>query len=225
MLTLSIQKSVTRFVEAGALAEQLPELRAAVGSRLARRMSPLSLLLSQVVGELFLAEGTVDCPVYYVTHYSETRALETYLRSFPTLSPAAFQGSIHPSGIQQAMIARKQSLQTLIPLVAPQTCLAASLAPVFDDPAPEIILLCGEEEGTWLAEHEAASTTTFAAGLRLSREPSGRSLVFEPRDDQPRAEASEEPEALLAFVRALQSGERWCLSDAGARLELSRKSA
>ncbi|MCC5841629.1 MAG: hypothetical protein JJT96_16055 [Opitutales bacterium] len=129
----------------------------------ARRMSVLGRLLYGL-----LRGEAVDPaePLVYGTAFAEARALETYLRSLPAASPTAFQTSIHPSALQQALIARGQPVGHLVPLageddLAARACLCALLSP-----APAGLLLLGEETGTWLLDHGLASRDTWAVLLR-----------------------------------------------------------
>jgi hypothetical protein len=78
-----------------------------------RRMTTLGMLVGGALSRLEPAEGDA---VVYATGYSESRTLEAYLDSFPTPSPTLFQTSIHPSAVQQLMIARQQPVREFMPL-------------------------------------------------------------------------------------------------------------
>jgi hypothetical protein len=133
-----------------------------------RRMTTLGMLVGGALARLEPAE---DDAVVYATGYSESCTLEAYLDSFPTPSPTLFQTSIHPSAVQQLMIARQQPVREFMPLSggaflafhALRTCLLA--------PAGRILLCGGEERGTWLVEHGLASERTFGFAAALTREP------------------------------------------------------
>src|SRR5213078_4454274 len=77
-----------------------------------RRMTHLGMLLGSTLDGVAL---TSDDAVVYATRFGETRALEEFLTSFPTASPLLFQTSIHPSGMQQVLIARQQPVARLWP--------------------------------------------------------------------------------------------------------------
>lgn len=135
-----------------------------------RRMTQLGLLVGAALDEVGLR---ADDALVYASAYAETRALEGYLESFPSASPTLFQTSIHPSAVQQALIARQNQLGEFFPLTgrahlpahAVQTALLASAARV---------LLCGgEERGTWLLERKAASDRTFAFAFSLEHNAAG----------------------------------------------------
>ena len=64
-------------------------------------MTVLGMLVGAALGDL--RPGAEDA-VVYATAFGESRALEAYLDSFPEASPTQFQTSIHPSGVQQALV-------------------------------------------------------------------------------------------------------------------------
>jgi hypothetical protein len=169
---------VERYLHALSLAEADQEDITATRERLkerfprgaTRRMTQLGMLIGAALDEVGLGAGDA---IVYASAYAETRALEGYLESFPSASPTLFQTSIHPSAVQQAMIARQNPLGEFFPLTgrahlaghAVQTALLASAARV---------LLCGgEERGTWLLERKAASERTFAFACALERKAEG----------------------------------------------------
>src|SRR5690606_15875961 len=90
------------------IAETRDRLKDRFPPRAVRRMTHLGLLVGAVLQEL---EPTGDETLVYATSYGEARALEDYLHSFPTASPTLFQTSIHPSGVQQALIGRQRSVR------------------------------------------------------------------------------------------------------------------
>ncbi|HWL15730.1 MAG TPA: hypothetical protein VNR00_09000 [Opitutus sp.] len=135
-----------------------------------RRMTQLGLLLGGVLSDL--ATGEEDAIVYAST-YAETRALEDYLASFPTPSPTLFQTSIHPSAIQQVLIARQQPVREFFPHTGRDQLVAHALQSAALAAAPRVIVCGGEEHGTWLAEQNAASPHAFAFAFALSVDPAG----------------------------------------------------
>ncbi len=135
-----------------------------------RRMTHLGLLVGATLDGLGL--GPEDALVYATT-FAETRALEDYLASFPTPSPLLFQTSIHPSAVQQALIARQQPLGRFWPMSGRHRLVEHALLTVFMEPAARVILTGGEERGTWMLEHHLASDRAFAFALALTREPAG----------------------------------------------------
>lgn len=136
-----------------------------------RRMTQLGMLVGALLADV---QPGADDAVVYASEFGESRALEGYLESFPAASPTLFQTSIHPSAVQQALIARQQPMRELLPTAGgPQLVGHAVLAALLA-PAERAILCGGEERGTWLLDHAAASDRTFAFALLLTRNrPSG----------------------------------------------------
>jgi hypothetical protein len=130
-----------------------------------RRMTQLGMLIGSVLRDLSPQESDT---VVYATRYAENQALEEYLASFPTPSPTLFQTSIHPSAVQQVLIARQQPIRELFPLTGDAHLGAHSLQTALLAPNPRVILCGGEERGAWLREHGSASDETFAFALGLS---------------------------------------------------------
>lgn len=139
-----------------------------------RRMTQLGLLVGAVLNDL--APGPDDT-VIYASSFGESRALEAYLDSFPEASPTLFQTSIHPSGVQQGLIARRLGLRELVPLsggtqLAVQALLAAALSP-----SPRTLVCGGEEWSPWLSGHGISSPRTFAFALALTADPGPQPLA------------------------------------------------
>jgi hypothetical protein len=153
--------------EPGATRERLRELfpRGAT-----RRMTQLGLLLGSVLDGLDLAE---EDTLVYASTYGESRALEDYLASFPSASPTLFQTSIHPSAVQQVLVARQQPVRRFFPLTGRRQLAAHAVQAALLAPAPRAILCGGEERGTWLLERGAASDAAFAFAVVLSADPAG----------------------------------------------------
>jgi hypothetical protein len=148
-----------------------------------RRMTQLGLLLGNVLNKLSPGE---DDTLVYASVYAESRALEEYLVSFPGASPTLFQTSIHPSAVQQAMIARQQPVRQFFPHTGRAQLVAHALQSALLATTSRSILCGGEERGTWLRESKAASETTFAFALSLTRESEGAlgTLALEPIDHE-----------------------------------------
>jgi hypothetical protein len=135
-----------------------------------RRMTHLGLLVGAALDGVAL--GAEDA-VVYASSYAETRALEDFLRSFPAASPLGFQTSIHPSAVQQVLIARQQPVRRFWPITGRRRLVESALLAALMEPAPRVFLVGGEERGTWLHEANMASDQAFAFGLVLGTDPSG----------------------------------------------------
>ena len=140
----------------------------------ARRMTRLGMLLGSTLAQLKI---NPEDTLVYASMYAETRALEDYLASFPTASPTLFQTSIHPSAVQQALIARRQPLNALFPLTGASALPVQALLTCLLAPAETVILCGGEERGTWLLDHGCASDRSYAYSAVLSRKPSETALA------------------------------------------------
>jgi hypothetical protein len=135
-----------------------------------RRMTQLGLLIGSVLRDL--APGETDS-IVYATRFAENQALEEYLASFPTPSPTLFQTSIHPSAVQQVLIAQQQPVRELFPLTGHSHLGAHALQTALLSPPGRVILCGGEERGTWLREQGSASEETFTFALALTEAPEG----------------------------------------------------
>ncbi|HEX2852773.1 MAG TPA: hypothetical protein VHO24_06005 [Opitutaceae bacterium] len=145
-------------------------LRDAFPKGATRRMTQLGLLLGSVLNKLSPGE---DDTLVYASVYAESRALEEYLVSFPSASPTLFQTSIHPSAVQQAMIARQQPVRHFFPHTGRAQLVAHAVQSALLAFTPRSILCGGEERGTWLRERGAASDSSFAFALALSSDSTG----------------------------------------------------
>ena len=145
-------------------------LREAFPRGATRRMTQLGLLLGSVL-EGSMPEG--DDTLVYASSYAESLALEEYLASFPTPSPTLFQTSIHPSAVQQVLIARQRAVRDFFPLTGGPRLVANAVQAAFLAASPRAILCGGEERGTWLRERGIASSESFAFAVTLSRERAG----------------------------------------------------
>ncbi len=135
-----------------------------------RRMTQLGLLVGAALEPLAPAE---DDTLVYASGFAETRALEGYLDSFPAPSPTLFQTSIHPSAVQQALIARQQAVREFFPLTGGACLCAQALQVALLANSPRTILCGGEERGTWLLASGLSSPRSFAFALALSAYPGG----------------------------------------------------
>jgi hypothetical protein len=133
----------------------------------ARRMTDLALLVGEITKDAQIDRSDT---VVYATTYSESRCLEKYLESFPNPSPLGFQNSIHPSGIEQVMIARKHPLDELVPLAGREQILGSALNAAFCSDKPKQWLVFAEERSTWLTDIGYASEAFFAGLIELGLE-------------------------------------------------------
>jgi len=192
-----------------------PEAAAEARARLAdkfprtalRRMTHLGLLLGSALDGVAL---TPDDAVVYASSYAETRALEDFLASFPAASPLLFQTSIHPGGVQQVLIGRQQPVTRLWPLAGRSRLVEQAVLTALLEPAPRVVLLGGEERGTWLLEQGYASDRAFAFAAVLTREAAGAAgrVSFSPQAGAP----DENCPALAALAAALAARTplAWC---------------
>ncbi|HXQ82006.1 MAG TPA: hypothetical protein VN775_11870 [Opitutaceae bacterium] len=151
-----------------------------------RRMTTLGLMVGSALAELDPGE---DDAIVYASSYAESRALESFLDSFPAPSPTLFQTSIHPSAVQQLLIGRQAAVRELLPLSGGALFAFHALRAAILSPAPRVLLCGGEERGTWLLDHGLASERTFAFAVSLRRERQSGAL------------------GLMRLVRAAGSGE------------------
>jgi hypothetical protein len=135
-----------------------------------RRMTQLGLVLGSVLHPIALQE---EDAIVYASAFAETGALEAYLGSFPTASPMLFQTSIHPSAVQQVLIARERPVRQFYPLTGRLQLAAHAVQTALLAPAARSILCGGEERKLRLLDHGAGSPETFAFALALTAEPSG----------------------------------------------------
>ncbi len=165
-----------------------------------RRMTHLGLLVGATLEGLAINS---DDTVVYATTYSETRALEDYLASFPAPSPLLFQMSIHPSAIQQVLIGRQQSVRRFVPLTGRRRLVEHAQLAALLDPAPRVVLAGGEERGTWLLDHGVASDRAFAFGVGLGAGPAPDAIGRLGFAADPSAAAPEPCPSLPDFADAL----------------------
>ncbi len=135
-----------------------------------RRMTHLGLLLGSTLEGVAL---TPNDALVYASTFAETRALEDFLASFPSASPLLFQTSIHPGGVQQVLIGRQQPIARLWPMAGRERLVEHALLTAMLEPAPRVLLVGGEERGTWLLERHMACDRAFAFAVELSAVATG----------------------------------------------------
>jgi hypothetical protein len=162
-----------------------------------RRMTHLGLLVGSTLDGAAL--GPEDAVVFAST-FAETRALEDFLTGFPAASPLLFQTSIHPGAIQQVLIGRQQPVARLWPLAGQVRLVEQALLTALLEPAAHVMLVGGEETGTWMLEQGMASARSFAFAVGLTRERAGAAgrVAFTPG-----AAGTEAGPALEAFTHAV----------------------
>jgi len=161
-------------VERPVATETATEARERLGGRFprgaARRMTHLGMLIGATFEDLALQP---EDAVVYASTYAETRALEDFLTSFPAASPLLFQTSIHPGGVQQVLIGRQQPAARLWPLAGRKRIVEQALLTALLEPAACVVVVGGEERGTWLLERGVGSDRAFAFTFQLTCEPEG----------------------------------------------------
>ena len=109
----------------------------------------------------------------YATTFSETMCLEAYLDSFPNPSPLMFQNSIHPSGLEQVLIARQMPVSEFLPFAGRRHVMHAALIAACTTDKARQWVVASEEQGTWLTEKECGSPTADSRLRRRSDYPQG----------------------------------------------------
>jgi len=145
-------------------------LRALFPRGATRRMTQLGLLLGSVLEPLRPAE---DDALVYATGFGESRALHDYLATFPTASPTLFQTSIHPSAVQQVLVARQQPVREFFPFGGRAQIVAHAAQAALLSPAPRAILCGGEERTLTVGDSRTASAVGFAFALALGTARAG----------------------------------------------------
>ena len=135
-----------------------------------RRMTQLGLLLGSVLGPV--QPGAEDGLVYAST-YGESRALQEYLASFPAASPTLFQTSIHPSAVQQVLVARQQPVREFFPFGGGPQIVAHAAQAALTSPSSRSILCGGEERAVSPGRSWISSPVGFAFALALGPEARG----------------------------------------------------
>ena len=146
------------------------ELKAGFPPAAARRMTRLALLIGKCLEGIQIRP---DDSVIYATTFSETMCLESYLDSFPNPSPLMFQNSIHPSGLEQVLIARQQPVSEFLPFAGRRHVMHAALTAACSTDKARQWIIASEEQGTWLTEKGCGSPTDFAFHIGASDDPQG----------------------------------------------------
>ncbi len=175
MLEKYIQYCRVWLPEAEDAAGREAELKDRIPRRSARRMSQLGKVAYWLLDPF--PPSAEDALVYGST-YAENRALEKYIAGLPdAASPTLFQTSIHPSAVQQALIARAQPLRNLIPMPGAAAGLFEKLCKVALHRAEaRSYVLLAEEAGEGLVEYGLASDTTWGIVICLSQTRTESSL-------------------------------------------------
>jgi hypothetical protein len=206
-------------VEPSSATETLTDARLRLGHQFPRatlrRMSHLGLLAGTVLA------GTTVGPedaVVLATTFAATLALEEFLRSFPTASPLLFQSSIHPGSVQQVLIGRQQPVARLWPLAGRTRIVEQALLTALLEPAANVVLIGGEERGTWMAELDCASASSFAFATVLTATAAGALAQVR---FTPGSAADEVCPTLAAFTTTLANREPLHWSGAGGDWSLT----
>ena len=146
----------------------LQDAKATIPPRAVRRMSRLGIMLHHLLEELPL---DLETTLVYGTCFTESSALETFLDSFPYASPTAFQTSIHPGGVEQALIMKNREVGAFFPMAGGQALMMQMLKLAFTTEGNKVLLCGGEEKGHWLADFGLAHHCSFAFAMQLSDEP------------------------------------------------------
>ena len=164
-----------------------------------RRLTRMALMIGECLKH---ASIPTNASVIYATTYSESNCLEKYLASFPTPSPLMFQNSIHPSGMEQVLIARKQAIEEFLCFAGADHILHSALIAACMSEQPEQWLIVAEEKATWLTEEDCASAVDFALALQLNANPDQAlaKLEWNPAD----ATAAEQDATTLRPLQFLQ---------------------
>ncbi|MDX2109774.1 MAG: hypothetical protein SFY80_05975 [Verrucomicrobiota bacterium] len=150
--------------------EQLAVAKSAVPAAAVRRMTLLGLMVGDALRDHSPRE---EDTIVYATCFSETRTLERYMEGFPTPSPQLFQTSIHPSAVEQVLIARNLPVDEFYPLAGSTTLVSSALQTALLATTPRVWLIGGEERGTWLRETDQASAHNYAFCLLLTANAEG----------------------------------------------------
>jgi len=130
-----------------------------------RRMTHLGMLVGSALDGVALGP---DDAVVLASTFAETLALEEFLGSFPSASPMLFQTSIHPGSVQQVLIGRQQPVSRLWPCAGRARLVEHAMLASLLETAPRVVLVGGEERGTWTLAHGVASARSFAFAAALT---------------------------------------------------------
>lgn len=133
--------------------------------RSARRMTHLGMMIGV---SLHNFDTNTNTPIIYASEFAESKSLETFIDSFPEASPLHFQCSIHPSGVEQVLIPKKQEINNFYPITSNCNLAGQAIETAFLSQSPNAIISGGEEHGTWLSDYDLASKRNFACSLQLA---------------------------------------------------------
>jgi hypothetical protein len=192
MIERYIHKPVTLKPDGEDIAAGRNRLPPAISRRAARRMTHLGTLIARVLDSHLIDRETF---LVYGSTYAETRALEDYVDSFPHPSPLLFQSSIHPSAIQQVFVSQKTPVGEFVPLIGARHLVASMLNTAFGSAAGRVVLVGGEERGTWLLDPGLASPEAWAWSFELNTVRDGAAGVvrMEAVTDNPTEDTVEHP--------------------------------
>lgn len=188
----------------GLVADARARYKAEFPGRSARRMTHLGMMVTLCLREMQIEQTT---PVIYTSAFAETESLEKFIDSFPQASPALFQCSIHPSAVEQALIPQQCALDRFYPILSDENLPGKGLENCFLLGEDSVVLVGGEECGTWLGEAGRASATSFAFALQLKRSVEGDGGLGRVTIEHARLDESVEAMDLAAFAVALERRE------------------
>jgi len=201
----------------GFAADARARLKGEFPGRSARRMTHLGMLVGLCLQKMDV-ERTV--PIIYASAFGESESLEKFIDSFPQASPALFQSSIHPSAVEQGLIARKQPVNRFYPITSDTNLFGQALENCFLLGEENVILLGGEERGDWLCPFRLASDVSFAFGMRFSQRGEGIGSLVVDRSVKPDLKGSVD---FVSAARAIGSRKNFKVPsfalDAWIRLE------
>jgi len=199
MVTKYIQSLSTFGEFAEITADQQKALKGNYPRMVSRRMSNMALMIGDCLQDVIIDKADL---LIYATTYSEVLSLERYLASFPTPSPLYFQNSIHPSGIEQILIANQQPVITHLPLAGRDNIMHSALMAALSD-GGKTWLVGAEESGTWLTEKQCAGDVNFAFCVEITSE-AGHALAQISWDKEEAPENDNNQLSTYAFFRAIK---------------------
>ncbi|MFP4202948.1 MAG: hypothetical protein ACLFS4_01285 [Opitutales bacterium] len=186
--------------------ETLDAFKSELGPKLARRMSPMALLLSGLLHRLPRRPAEA---VYFGTTYSDTSSLEKYLDTLPAASPLFFQNSIHPGPLIQAFTAVGEPVPALFPFAGKKTLVFDTLLAALLAREEERLCVFSEARATWMTAEHIAAGETFAFAIRLAASPENAlfRLVFNRGKTGGVPGKGRQPEDAFALMESLRRQE------------------
>lgn len=172
MIDISYNITQAHFVDGGndTVVEARSKYKEFYPGRAARRMTHLGMMVGICLNDL---DTVPETPIIYASAFAESKSLETFIGSFPEASPLHFQCSIHPSAVEQALIPRKKAVNNFYPITSNHNLAGQALETSFLTQSNTVIIVGGEEHGTWLSEHKLASDQAFAFSLQIEKSTRG----------------------------------------------------